>query len=154
MDKLQLCLLFMYLVERTDGYGVYKFTRDLIVEGKDAKLVNRKGRYVIWNWPRASDRYADYKAKKNPHRTRKNLTRLRASNDLMSALLNFYKKEGAREYKESKECNEKGEVVKREFQMPPRVFESLFGNKDLSKLLISSEEQDGQERERHLSEVS
>ena len=140
----------MYFVGSADGYGVYGFIRDLIVEGKDAKFVDKKGRYVL-NWPRALDRYADYKAKKNPHFKSTNQTRRKASNSLRSALLNFYKKDGAREYKESKKVNEKDQVVERQFQMPPRVFESLFRNAELSD---GSEEQDKQERKRHLSEVS
>ena len=107
--------------------GVYGLIRDLLVEGKDARFVNRRGRYVL-NWSRALDCYADYKARKNPHFKSKNLTRRKASNGLRSALLNFYKNEGAKEYKESKKVNDKDEVVERQFQMPPRVFESLFGN--------------------------
>jgi len=38
--------------------------------------------------------------------------------------------------------------VERQFQMPPRLFESLFRNAELSD---SGEEQDSQERKRHLS---
>ncbi|XP_068728190.1 uncharacterized protein [Montipora capricornis] len=115
--------------EGTDGSnGVYGLIRDLLVEGKDAWFVKGSpGRYVL-NWSRALDRYADYKARKNPHFKSKNLSRRKASNGLRSALLNFYKKEGAKEYKEFKKVNDKDEVVERQFQMPPRVFESLFGN--------------------------
>ena len=118
--------------------------------GSDAELVGNTGRYRL-NWPRALDRYADYKAKKNPHFKRTNQTRRKASNSLRSALLNFYKNEGAREYKESKKVNAKDEVVERQFQMPPRVFEALFSD---AKLSDSNEEQDEKERKRHLSEVS
>ena len=139
-----------HFVGSADAYGVYGFIRDLILEGKDAKFVDKRGRYVL-NWPRALDCHADYKAKKNPHFKRTNQTRRKASNSLRSALLNFYKKEGACEYKESKKVNAKDEVVERQFQMPPRVFESLFRN---AELLDSCEEQDEQERKRHLSEVS
>lgn len=114
--------------EGTDSSnGVYGFIRELLVEGKAGRLVNRRGRYRL-NWPRALDRYADYKARKKPHFKSKNHTGRKASNSLRSALLNFYKKEGAKEYKESQRVNDNGEIVKREFQMPPRVFESLFGN--------------------------
>ena len=140
----------MSFVGGADGYGVYGFIRHLIIEGKVAKFVNKRGRYVL-NWPRALDCYAVYKAKKNPHCKRMNQNRRTASNSLRSALLNFYKKEGAREYKESKKINAKDEVVERQFQMPPRVFESLFRNAELSD---SGEEQDSQERKRHLSVVS
>jgi len=118
--------------------------------GNDAELVGKTGRYRL-NWPRALDRYADYKAKKNPHFKRTNQTRRKANNSLRSALLNYYKKEGAREYKESKKVNAKDQVVERQFQMPPRLFEALFSDVKLSD---SNEEQDEQERKRHLSEVS
>ena len=118
--------------------------------GKDAKFVDNRGRYRL-NWPRALDRYADYKAKKNPHFKGTNQNRRKASNSLRSALLNFYKKEGAWEYKESKKVNEKDQVAERQFQMPPRVFEALFSD---AKLSDSNEEQDEQEGKRHLSEVS
>ena len=120
------------------------------MEGKDAEFVDNTGRYRL-NWPRALDRYADYKAKKNHHSKVTNQKRRKASNGLRSALLNFYKKEGAWEFMESKKLNEKGQVVERQFQMPPRVFEALFSD---AKLSDSYEEQDEQERKRHLSEVS
>ena len=121
------------------------------MEGKDAKFVDNRGRYRL-NWPRALDRYADYKAKKKPHLKRTNQTNRRTdSNRLRSALLNSYKKEGAREHKESKKVNEKDQVVERQFQMPPRVFEALFSD---AKLSDSNEEQDEQEGKIHLSEVS
>lgn len=120
------------------------------MEGKYAEFVDSRGHYRL-NWRRALDRYADYKAKKNPHFKGTNQTRRKASKSLRSALLNFYKKEGAWEYKESKKVNEKGQVVERQFQMPPRVFEALFSN---AKLSDSNKEQDEQERKRHLYEVS
>lgn len=131
-----------------DSNGVYGLIRDLLVEGKDARFVNRRGRYVL-NWSRALDCYADYKARKNPHFKSKNLTRRKASNGLRSALLNFYKKEGAKEYKESKKVNDKDEVVERQFQMPSRVFESLFGNTVPSG---ESEQEDEQEINSIISE--
>ena len=140
----------MYFVGSADGYGVYGFIQDQIVEGKDAKFVDRSRCYVP-NWSIPVDCYADYKAKKNPRFRKTNQTRKKAKKSLRSAHLNFYKKEGAREYKKSKIVNEKGQVVERQFQMPPRVLESLFRNAELSD---SSEEQDEQERKRHLSEVS
>ena len=118
------------------------------MEGKDAKLINGKGRFVI-NWSRALDRYADYKSKKNPQFKCKKYNRRTASNGLRSALLNFYKKEGAKEYKESKQVNAKDEVVERQFQMPPRVFASLFGEVQLTE----KSEQDRQETSSTASEV-
>ena len=97
------------------------------MEGKDARFVDKKGRYVI-NWSRALKCYHDYKSKRNPQYKSKNINRRKASNGLRAALLNFYKKEGAKEYKDCKKVNGKDEVVERQFQMPPRVFESLFGS--------------------------
>jgi len=77
--------------EDASGNGVYCFIRDLIVEGRDARFVNKKGRYVI-NWSRALKCYHDYKSKKNPQYKSKNINRRKASNGLRAALLNFYKK--------------------------------------------------------------
>ncbi|XP_074607906.1 uncharacterized protein LOC141860603 isoform X3 [Acropora palmata] len=131
-----------------DGYGVYGFMRDLILEGKVAKWVNNSGRYVL-DWSRALDRYADYEAKKNPLFKSTNQGRGKASKRLRKALLNVHKKDGAKEYMESKKVNEKGQVVERQLQMPPRVFESLFRNAELSD---SGQEQDERERMRPLSE--
>ncbi|XP_015755619.1 PREDICTED: uncharacterized protein LOC107335147 isoform X2 [Acropora digitifera] len=131
-----------------NGYGVYYFIRDLIMEGKDAEFVDNTGRYRL-NWPRALDRYADYKAKRNHQSKVTNQKRRKASNGLRSALLNFYKKEGAWEFMESKKVNAKSQVVERQFQMPPRVLETLFSD---AKLSDSNEEQDEQEGKRHLSE--
>ena len=107
---------------------MYGFIGDLIREGKDAKFVNKKGRYVL-NWSRTLERYAIYKSKKNPQFKSKNINRRKASNGLRAALLNIYKKDGAKEYKESKKVNDKDEVIERQFQMPPQVFQSLFGSK-------------------------
>lgn len=142
----------MYFAGSADGRGVYGFMRDLILEGKVAKWVNNSGRYIVRDWSRALDCYADYKAKKNPLFKRTNQSRGKASNRLRAALLNAYKEDGAKEYMESKKVNEKNQVVERQFQMPSSVFESLFRNTELSD---SGEEQDEQERKRlHLSEVS
>ena len=140
----------MYFVESADGYGVYGFIRDVIVEGEDANFFDRSGCYVP-NWSTALDRYTDYKAKKHRQLERKNLTKGQTINSLRSALLSFYKKEGAQEYHESRKVNVEGQVVERQFQMPSRVFKSLSRNAELSD---SGEEQDEQERKRHLSEVS
>ncbi|XP_078354175.1 uncharacterized protein LOC144638793 isoform X1 [Oculina patagonica] len=113
--------------EDVSGNGVYSFIRDLIVEGRDARFVNKKGRYVI-NWSSALKCYTDYKSRRNPQFKGKNINRRKASNGLRAALLNFYKKEGAKEYKDCKKVNDKDEVIERQFQMPPRVFESMFGS--------------------------
>ncbi|XP_022800846.1 uncharacterized protein LOC111338609 isoform X1 [Stylophora pistillata] len=114
--------------EDSSGHGVYHFIGGLIREGKDAKFVDKKGRYVL-NWSRTLERYAIYKSKKTPHFKSKNINRRKASNGLRAALLNIYKKDGAKEYKESKKVNDKDEVIERQFQMPPKVFQSLFGSK-------------------------
>ena len=85
-----------------------------------------EGRFAI-KWPSAVERYLDYRAKKNP-KFNKNIKRRKASNSLRSALLNCYKKEGAKEYEDCRKFSGKNEVIERQFQMPPRVFESLFGS--------------------------
>ena len=97
------------------------------MEGRYAKFVNNKGRYLI-NWPRALECYVSYKSKRNPQYKGKNINRRKASNGLRAGLLNFYKKEGATEYRDCRKLNKKDEVVERQFQMPSRVFESLFGS--------------------------
>ena len=95
---------------------MYGFIGDLIREGKDAKFVNKKGRYVL-NWSRTLERYAIYKSKKNPQFKSKNINRRKASNGLRAALLNIYKKDGAKEYKESKKVNDKDEVIERQIRL-------------------------------------
>lgn len=141
----------MNFVGRAHGYEVYCIVRDLIEEGKDAKFVDDSGRYVL-NWVRALNCYADYSRKKNPDFNSTDRSRRKASNNLRTALLSkTYKKDGAKEYRESAKRNEEGEIVERQFQMPRKVYEFFFGNAELSG---SSEEQDEQERGRHLSEVS
>ena len=97
------------------------------MEGRDARFVDKKGRYKI-NWTRALECYHNYKSKRNPQYNSKNIERRTASNNLRAALLNSYKREGAKEYKDCKKVNGNNEVVERQFQMPPRVFESLFGS--------------------------
>ncbi|KAJ7383811.1 hypothetical protein OS493_025683 [Desmophyllum pertusum] len=106
--------------EEASGNGVYYFIRDLIAEGKDAcRFVNKEGRYVV-NWSRALTSYADYKSKKNPQFKNKNISRRKQAMVLRAALLNFYKKDGAKEYKDCKKVNDKDEVIERQFQMPPQ----------------------------------
>ena len=107
-------------------FGVYNFIQDLICEGKHARFVNSEGRFAV-NWPRALECYEEYKSSKNPAKTKsRNINKRKASNGLRAALLNFYKKEGAKEFNECKKFNEKNEVIERQFQMPPRVFKTLF----------------------------
>ena len=125
-----------------DGNGVYGIIRDLIVEGKDARFVNKKGRYVV-NWSRALDCFTDYKVKKNPQFKSKAVSRRKISNGLRSALLNYYKKEGAKEYKDAKKVNENDEVVERQFQMPPRLFKSMF--REAGPTITEDSEEDDQE---------
>ncbi|XP_078354261.1 uncharacterized protein LOC144638846 [Oculina patagonica] len=109
--------------KKTSKDGVYPFVHDMIVEGKDAWLVDNQGRFGI-NWKTSPERYADYKSKD------KNISKRKASNTLRSALLNFYEKEGAKEFRDGQKKNEKGEIIERQFQMPPRIFEELFGSDD------------------------
>ena len=137
----------MYFVGRARDYGVYGIIRDLIKEGC-AKFVNNSGHYLV-NWDRALEYYEAYRRKKDPNF---NVPRRRLSNDLRSALLSSsYMKDGAKEYRESRKRNNDDEVVERQFQMPHKVFKSLFGNAESSD---SSEEQVEQVRKRHLSKVS
>ena len=130
--------------------GVHGIIYKMIVEGNGAKFVDKANRRYVVNWSAALDRYIEFREKKNPYFKKKNLTRRQISNRLRSALLNSYKKEGAQEYMDSREPNDNHEIVEREFQMPSRVFESLFEKAELSD---ESEEQK-QEQKRHLSEVS
>ena len=138
----------MYFVGREHDYGVYGIIRDLIIKEGSAKFVNNSGRYVV-NWDRALEYYEAYRRKKDPDFNR---PRRRLSNDLRSALLSSsYKKDGAKEYRESRKRRNDDEVVERQFQMPHKVFKSLFGNTESSD---SSEAQDEQVRKRRLSKVS
>ena len=111
------------MLGKDDGSGrsVYHFIRDLIQKGKDARFVNKEGRYVL-NWSRTLERYASYRPKSKK-------SRREASNGLRTALLNNYKKDRAMEYLGSRKINDKGEVIERQFQMPHKVFESLIGSK-------------------------
>ncbi|XP_015780500.1 PREDICTED: uncharacterized protein LOC107358408 [Acropora digitifera] len=119
------------------NYEVYGIIQDMIKKGR-AKFVNDSGRYWV-DWDRALEFYEAYRRKKNPYI---NLSRRQLSNDLRSALLSSsYKKDGAKEYHESKKRNNDDEVVERQFQMPHKVFKSLFGNAECSDI---SEEQDEQ----------
>ncbi|XP_015780503.1 PREDICTED: uncharacterized protein LOC107358410 [Acropora digitifera] len=122
---------------RAHGYGVYGIIRDLIEEGS-AKFVNNSGRYLV-NWVKALEYHEAYRRKKNPYI---NLSRRQLSNDLRSALLSSSnKKDGAKEYVKSRKRNNDDEVVERQFQIPHKVFKSLFGNAEPSD---SSEEEDKQ----------
>ena len=141
----------MYFVGRARGYEVYGIIRDLIEEGKDAEFVDKSGCYLV-NWDRAIECYKDYKRKKDPNFNSRDHSRSKLSNKLRTALLsNSHKKDGAKEYRESRKRNNDDEVVKRKFQMPHKVFEFFYGNAELSD---NSEEQDEQVRKRHLSKIS
>ena len=149
--EVRLCLLLMHFVGSAHGYGVYGIIQVLIEEGKDVQFVDKSGRYLV-NWVRALECYADYKRKKNPDFNSRDQSRRNLSNSLRSALLSgSYKKDGAQEYSKSRKYNDDDEVVERQFQMSHKVFKFLFGNAELSD---SREEQDEQERRRHLSQVS
>ena len=114
------CLV--YSVGNQSG-GVYDYIWSLINKGKDAHLVNQEGRYAL-NWPVAVDRYFEFQKLKSRKKSKK-FDRKSAGNGLRAALLNFYGKEGAHEFKEARKFNDKNEVIEREFQMPPAVFSAL-----------------------------
>ena len=139
----------MFFVGHARRYEVYGIIRDLIEEGKDAEFVDKSGCYLV-NWDRAIECYADYKRKKDPNF--KDYSRPKLSNKLRSALLSdSHRKDGAKEYFESRKRNNDDEIVMRKFQMPRKVFKFFYGNAELSD---NSEEQDEQVRKRHLSKVS
>lgn len=108
------------------------------MEGKDARFVNDNGCYAI-NWLTAPMRYhADFKARKD------DIASSKASNNLRSALLNSYEKEGAKEYTEGQKRNAQGKISERQFQMPPRIFALLFnGSSDVLYSDDSSENEIG-----------
>ena len=104
---------------------VYHFIRELIQEKEYAWFVNQEGRFRI-NWEAAVERYIEYRAKKNP-RFDISIDRSRASNSFREALLlRCYQDDGAKEYKECRKFSENNKVVEREFQLPSKVFHSLF----------------------------
>ena len=104
--------------------SVYGFIRELIQEGKHAWFVNEEGRFLI-KWDKAVELYMEYRATKNP-KFRKKRNLCKASNALRAALLHHYKKDGAKEFAESRRLGGKTKVIERQFQMPSRVFQSLF----------------------------
>ena len=92
------------------------------MEGKDARLVidQEPGRFAI-NWLTAPFRYhTEFKSRSDDINSRK------ASNKLRSALLNSH--EEAKEYTECQKKNAEGKISERQFQMPARIFKSLFGS--------------------------
>ena len=108
---------------------VYNFIRELIVKEECAWFVNQEGRFHI-NWVAAVERYIEYRAKKNP-RFDISIDRSRASNSFREALLlRCYQDDGAKEYKECRKFSENNKVVEREFQLPSKVFLSLFGSSE------------------------
>ena len=104
---------------------VYPFLRQLILEEECAWFVNQEGRIRL-NWEAAVERYIEYRAKKNPGFDI-SIDRSRASNSFREALLlRCYRDDGAKEYKDCRKFSEKNKVVQREFQLPSKVFHSLF----------------------------
>ena len=104
---------------------VYHFLRELILKEECAWFVNQEGR-IRFNWEAAVERYIEYRAKKNP-RFDMSIDRSRASNSFREALLlRCYREDGAKEYKECRKFSENNKVVEREFQLPSKVFHSLF----------------------------
>ena len=104
---------------------VYHFLRQLILEEECAWFVNQEGR-ILLNWEAAVERYIEYRAKKNP-RFDISINRSRASNSFREALLlRRYRDDGAKEYKDCRKFSENNKVVQREFQLPSKVFHSLF----------------------------
>ena len=71
----------------------------------------------------------EYRAKKNPKYDLR-IDRRKASNSFREALLHRYcdGADGAKEYEECRKVGEKNKIVEREFQMPSKVFHSLFGS--------------------------
>ena len=108
---------------------VYHFLRELILEEEYAWFVNQEGRFRI-NWVAAVERHIEYRAKKNPGFDI-SIDRSRASNSFREALLlRCYRDDGAKEYKECRKFSENNKVVEREFQLPSKVFHSLFGSSE------------------------
>ena len=108
---------------------VYHFIRELIQEEEYAWFVNTEGRFRI-KWEAAVERYIEYRAKKNP-RFDISIDRNRASNSFREALLlRCYQDDGTKEYKECRKFSENNKVVEREFQLPSKVFHSLFGSRE------------------------
>ena len=112
--------------------AVYHFIRELIQEKKYAWFVNEEGRFRI-KWEDAVELYIQHRAKKNP-RYDLNIDRKKVSNSFREGLLRRYyhsdDADGAKEYEECQKVGEKNKVVEREFQMPSKVFHSLFGSSE------------------------
>ena len=109
---------------------MYHFIQELIQEGKCAWFVNRNGRFRI-KWEIAVERYIEYRSKKNPKYDLR-IDRRKASNSFREALLHRYcdGADGAKEYEECRKVGEKNKIVEREFQLPSKVFHSLFGSSE------------------------
>ena len=108
---------------------LYHFIGELIQEGKYAWFVNGEGRFRI-KWDNAVERYIEYRAKKKPTKDL-NIDRKKASNSLREGLLRRYDDaDGAKEYEECQKVGENKKIVEREFQMPSKVFHSLFGTSE------------------------
>lgn len=109
---------------------LYHFIRELIREGEYAWFVNREGRFRI-KWEDAVERYIEYRAKKNPTKDL-NIDWKTASNSFREGLLRRYcvDADGAKEYEDCQKVGENKKIVEREFQMPSKVFHSLFGTSE------------------------
>ena len=106
--------------------GVYDFIWQLIIGKKYARLLDDEGRYSL-DWLAAVEQY--YERKKSQRSQQKPFNRKDASNKLRGALLNFYAKDGAKEYMQARRLNDRSEVIQRQFQMPPRIFIELRSRK-------------------------
>ena len=104
---------------------MYDFIWQLIIGGRYARLLDDKGRYSLV-WQVAVEQY--YERQKSQG-SQKPFNRKDASNKLRAALLNFYAKDGAKEYMEGQRLNDRREVIERQFQMPPRIFNELRSRK-------------------------
>ena len=102
--------------------GVYGFVWELIDDGEYAHLLDNTGHYSL-DWQAAVEQY--YEHQKSQRSQQKPFNRKDASNKLRGALLNFYAKDGAKEYKEARRLNDRNEVIERQFQMPKRIFKEL-----------------------------
>ena len=108
-------------------------------DDENAHFVNDEGRYFV-NWPIAVEEYYKLNANQNSKHGTKAFNKGQASNKLRSALLNHYRKDGACEYVEAQKKNSEGEVIKREFQMPQKIFKKFVGKSAQKKKEDTSRE--------------
>ena len=101
---------------------MYGFVWERIIDGEYARLLDDTGRYSLI-WQPVVEQY--YEHQKSQRSQQKPFNKKEASNKLRGALLNFYAKDGAKEYKEARRLNDRNEVIERHFQMPPKIFKEL-----------------------------